>query len=123
MVVRAAAIMARPRRESAGATASSTETPPRRASSTRLTAWTVNVDDSQAAGYDYSPTRAPVRHDVLRFLNRVSSPSVRDMNPLRLLTIVTVLAATSVSHGDDDPVSFRNQIVPILTKAGCNAGC
>ena len=44
------------------------------------------------------------------------------MNRLRLLALVTFLAATSVSHGADDPVSFRNQIVPILTKAGCNAG-
>ena len=45
------------------------------------------------------------------------------MNPLRvLLLLAAILAATSVSHGDDDPVSFRNQIVPILTKAGCNAG-
>ena len=40
-----------------------------------------------------------------------------------LIAIVTILAGSAMARaGEERPINFANQIVPIFTKAGCNAG-
>src|SRR5438445_13563383 len=40
-----------------------------------------------------------------------------------LIAIVTILAGSAMARaGEERPINFANQIVPIFTKSGCNAG-
>lgn len=47
---------------------------------------------------------------------------LRILLSLILAATATVSYARDVGHGDNDLVSFVNQVVPVLTKAGCSAG-
>lgn len=38
------------------------------------------------------------------------------------LAVTLVVSLTGVADADDPPVSFVNDVIPVLTKAGCNAG-
>jgi hypothetical protein len=40
----------------------------------------------------------------------------------RLATTALLIAASSSSVGAAEPISFAREVVPILTRAGCNAG-
>ena len=44
------------------------------------------------------------------------------MNRACVVIAAVLVAAAFVRAGEDRPINFANQIVPIFTKAGCNAG-
>ncbi|MDF1842039.1 MAG: DUF1549 and DUF1553 domain-containing protein [Rubripirellula sp.] len=54
----------------------------------------------------------------------MANPSVNRLTPLLLAIAVSVVASARLTHGEESAkkINFVNDIVPILTKSGCNAG-
>ena len=54
----------------------------------------------------------------------MASPPVNRLTPLLLAIAVSVVALARLTHGEESAkkINFVNDIVPILTKSGCNAG-
>ena len=61
------------------------------------------------------------RQSGLRRHQPFVSPTGPSMS-FRLATTALLIAASASSVGAAEPVSFAREVVPILTKAGCNAG-
>ena len=64
----------------------------------------------------HPPTR-PTTHPM-------ANPPVNRLTPLLLAIAVSVVASARLTHGEESAkkINFVNDIVPILTKSGCNAG-
>jgi hypothetical protein len=54
----------------------------------------------------------------------MANPPVNRLTPLLLAIALSVVASARLTHGEESAkkINFVNDIVPILTKSGCNAG-